>query len=87
MSAPQTNVERQKRRHWGPIVGITVALAFAAFLGISNFWQATTDEDAGRATQPETAIPATEPMADPSVPPATSAEEQVTPGVPAAPAN
>ncbi|MBL4917259.1 hypothetical protein [Szabonella alba] len=86
MSAPQTNLQRQKRRHWGPIVGITVALAFVVFLGVSNFWQSTTDEDAGRASQPETSVPATEPMADPSAAPATGAEEQVTPGAPTAPA-
>jgi flagellar basal body-associated protein FliL len=29
MSAPQTNIERQKRRHAGPIIGMVVVVAFA----------------------------------------------------------
>jgi hypothetical protein len=38
MSAPQTNIERQKRRHRGPIVGIVfsvlaVAILFFVYLG------------------------------------------------------
>ena len=32
MSAPQTNVEKQARRHRGPIVGITAGLIFATIL-------------------------------------------------------
>lgn len=30
MSAPQTNIERQKRKHRGPLIGILVAAAIAA---------------------------------------------------------
>lgn len=29
MSAPQTNIERQKRRHAGPIIGIIAGVLFA----------------------------------------------------------
>jgi len=34
MSAPQTNLETQEKRHWGPIVGITLALTVAAVAAI-----------------------------------------------------
>lgn len=30
MSAPQTNLEKQKRRHRGPLIGITLGLLFVA---------------------------------------------------------
>ncbi len=33
MTAPDTNIERQRRRHWGPIVGIVLALAVAVVAG------------------------------------------------------
>jgi hypothetical protein len=32
MSAPKTNLEKQKRRHWGPLVGIALALTVATLL-------------------------------------------------------
>ena len=32
MSSPQTNLETQKRRHKGPLIGIAVVLAFALVL-------------------------------------------------------
>ena len=32
MSAPQTNVEKQAKQHKGPMVGISLALVFAAVL-------------------------------------------------------
>lgn len=32
MSAPKTNLEKQKRRHWGPLLGIALALTVAALL-------------------------------------------------------
>ncbi|MGR3435169.1 MAG: hypothetical protein ACU0CO_09830 [Shimia sp.] len=32
MSAPDTNVEKQKRRHRGPLRGIAFAVAFAGVL-------------------------------------------------------
>jgi NhaP-type Na+/H+ or K+/H+ antiporter len=35
MSAPNTNLEKQKRRHRGPLIGMALALVFvgALFLG------------------------------------------------------
>jgi hypothetical protein len=32
MSAPQTNVEKQERRHRGPLIGMALALAAVAVL-------------------------------------------------------
>lgn len=32
MSAPQTNIETQKRRHRGPIIGIVLVVIFALVL-------------------------------------------------------
>lgn len=34
MSAPDTNVERQTRNHWPPILGIAVALILGAAIGL-----------------------------------------------------
>lgn len=36
MSAPQTNLERQKRRHAGPIIGMVAVVIFA--LGLLFFY-------------------------------------------------
>lgn len=32
MSAPDTNIEKQQRRHAGPLTGMTVAVVFAGLL-------------------------------------------------------
>jgi hypothetical protein len=32
MSAPQTNPEKQRRRHRGPLIGITLVLIFVALI-------------------------------------------------------
>jgi hypothetical protein len=37
MSAPKTNLEKQTRRHRGPIVGISVGLIFVALVAIAAF--------------------------------------------------
>jgi hypothetical protein len=34
MSAPQTNIERQKRRHAGPLLGMLAGVGFVALLFI-----------------------------------------------------
>lgn len=78
MSAPQTNIERQKRRHRGPIAGISAGLAIVLLLVLGYGWLGGSAENPSVA-EPETAIPATEPMADPSAAPATDVEEQVAP--------
>lgn len=32
MSAPKTNLQKQKRRHWGPLLGIAIVLIAATIL-------------------------------------------------------
>lgn len=51
MSAPQTNIEKQKRRHWAPLVGSALVAVFGVLMII---WWMT--EEAVEA--PETSAPA-----------------------------
>ena len=44
MSAPRTNIEKQKRRHWWPLVGLALAVAFGA--GMFLLWMVDLFEDA-----------------------------------------
>lgn len=37
MSAPKTNIDKQAKRHRGPILGITVGLVFVAVLALAAF--------------------------------------------------
>lgn len=87
MSAPHTNLEKQRRRHIGPLIGMIVVVAFA--LGLL-FWltmrtadqgtptetnEAQIDGRTGEATPAEPVNP-TEPQQDATTsptPPATSA--------------
>lgn len=69
MSAPQTNIERQKRRHRGPIAGITLGVVFVLLLVLGYGWM--TGEEPETPAGPTVETPATEPMADPAAPPAT----------------
>ncbi len=34
MSASETNLDQQKRRHWGPLAGIALALGVAVVAGV-----------------------------------------------------
>lgn len=50
MSAPQTNLEKQEKRHWGPIAGITLALIVAVaaavyFIGADEVENDAVDPD------------------------------------------
>ncbi len=48
MSSPEPDLEKQKRRHGGPLIGITGVLIFVAILFIGwSFWSAQ------EATPPE----------------------------------
>lgn len=76
MSAPQTNIERQKRRHRGPIAGITLGVVFVLLLVLGYGWTVGEDPDAPPVGAP---LPAAEPMADPTAPPATGAEAPAAP--------
>ena len=42
MSAPQTNIEKQTKRHIGPLVGMAVAVAVAIIVAI--WWGMTANE-------------------------------------------
>ncbi|PVA06835.1 hypothetical protein [Thalassorhabdomicrobium marinisediminis] len=47
MTAPKTNVEKQKRNHWGPLIGIAVVIVFASIMAL--IWAGgdpITEEDA-----------------------------------------
>lgn len=73
MSAPQTNPERQRRRHRGPLIGIVVALIFAGLLFVIFLGDATAPEDSLLGDGPTTTVPATEtpvPAPDPTPVPA-----------------
>lgn len=64
MSAPQTNVQSQKRRHRGPLVGVAVAAAFG--VGLILFWlfDATAtapSSDSGNPAAPEAVPPSAAP--------------------------
>lgn len=37
MSAPNTNLEKQEKRHAGPLIGIVACIAFAAILLVAYF--------------------------------------------------
>lgn len=59
MSAPDTNLKKQKKRHIGPLIGIAVVLALVAVLGFSFLGSAdpeAADPQPG-ATAPEAAAP------------------------------
>jgi hypothetical protein len=53
MSAPDTNVETQKKKHAGPLIGIVGGLVLAAILLVA-FLFFVTDSDEGAAA-PDTA--------------------------------
>lgn len=52
MSAPQTNIERQKRRHAGPLIGIVIAAVLA--MGALFYYMTYT---AQTVPQPDLGVP------------------------------
>jgi hypothetical protein len=46
MSAPQTNIDVQKRWHRWPLIGIALALAFGALMALALTFGAMDDEGA-----------------------------------------
>jgi hypothetical protein len=62
MSAPQTNIETQKRRHRGPLIGMAVAVLFGVMLIV--YWlleeSATADNPQGSEDPAQTEQPAVE---------------------------
>ncbi len=77
MSAPQTNLEKQKRRHKGPLIGMAAVVLFG--VGLIGYWLieesamsenpvgSDTEQDGGTAPTPTTAEGASEsaPVAQP----------------------
>lgn len=53
MSAPKTNLEKQKTRHWGPLTGILAALLVVGVLFLA-FLYYTMDTDTAEAPAPDT---------------------------------
>lgn len=58
MSAPQTNLEKQKRRHRGPLIGMILCVLFAVVLAV--YWAGSTPENPGPPAEatPDTIQPA-----------------------------
>lgn len=65
MSAPQTNIEKQKRWHRGPLIGMAVVAIFG--VGMIFFWlmheasngdSPTKSPEGGAVTAPAAAVPA-----------------------------
>ncbi|WP_299815034.1 hypothetical protein [uncultured Jannaschia sp.] len=78
MSAPNTNVEKQSRRHAGPIIGMAAGLAFVAIILVGYFfWVAspsteeadTIDGNDAQIVDPQTV--GDEPTVDPTAPVST----------------
>lgn len=70
MSAPNTNVEKQQKRHAGPLIGITAGLAFVAVILLGYiFFIATPDVDTPDTTLPGEAIPSASPDPQVNAPP------------------
>lgn len=45
MTAPDTNIEKQERRHWGPLAGIAAGIGFVALL--TFVWLADGSDEVG----------------------------------------
>ena len=57
MSAPQTNIEKQKRRHRGPLIGMALAVVFG--VGLIVYWML---DEAAEGQSPLDAEPVTVPQ-------------------------
>ncbi len=80
MSASKTNLEKQKRRHIGPLVGISVALAVALTLFVVFMFYSVDSEPApDPAAPPQTELPET------GLPAEGAATDPMTPSGPSAP--
>jgi len=84
MSAPQTNIETQKRRHLGPLIGMVVvvllALAALFFLMMKTSYEGTPVESQGGSIDGRTGLPTED-----AVP--TAPTEAIPSPAPAAPVN
>lgn len=87
MSAPQTNMEKQTRRHRWPLIGMAVAVIFGTFLIVSwLFGEAAESENPAAAVTPGSADIETAPQVIPQVTPPAGGTSVQPPASPAAPA-
>lgn len=75
MSAPRTNLEKQRRRHWGPLLGMALVTLFA--VAVIVYWLA---EEMAQSDPPSPAGTASEPA--PSALPADAIEPGMQIGEP-----
>ena len=68
MSAPQTDLERQKRRHRGPLIGIIAALIVAGLLFVVFFGDMISPQDSLLGDGPNAVSPDTAPVVDAPAP-------------------
>lgn len=92
MSAPQTNIEKQQRRHRGPLIGmvvvvIAVGIGFIWWLGYeateSDPVQGSQTQIDGRTGEETTPDPDPSATGTETVTPPVERSEQSSPGVPA----
>lgn len=76
MSAPQTNIEKQSRRHRGPLVGMAVGVAFVAVLLIAFMVWTTANGQEPREATPEGGVIGNEQIQAPAAPDPTQTEIQ-----------
>ncbi|MGR3512025.1 MAG: hypothetical protein ACU0GG_04620 [Paracoccaceae bacterium] len=56
MSAPNTNIEKQQRRHRPALIGISVAAAFAALVFLLNIGSGVDDDETSLVDEAANAI-------------------------------
>lgn len=76
MSAPETNVDKQKKRHAGPIIGISAGLVFVAIILVAYLVYTSSPSTEGDDPVPDTiqeqATPADVPAPQDNAPPSDS---------------
>ena len=82
MSSPKTDLEKQKRRHIGPLAGISIALAVALAMFVGYMYysvdsEPAVDAPAEPAELPETGLPAEGTQTDPLTPTGPSAPQVI----------
>lgn len=71
MSAPNTNVEKQKRNHIGPLVGMLAVVVFAV-VGLV-WWLGSESAEAPGPTEDPAAVSGAPEASTPNTPPASAA--------------